>query len=93
MSEREETKGKSLHSGLYGHCYIYYRSDNDDDEEICRACAMNFYRTNGYRGNCNSQYRAFEGDGNGICGRCKENSVKAYWTCCFSIEEGSTHCD
>lgn len=71
MTEREETKGKTLHSGLYGHCYIYYRSDNDDDEEICRACALNFYQINGYRGNCNSQYRAFECNGKRICGNGK----------------------
>lgn len=31
--------GGTRHSGIFGHCYVYYRNDNDDDEELCISCA------------------------------------------------------
>lgn len=80
------------HQGTFGHCYIYYRHEDDDDDEICRECAMKIFRENGLLGNCNSQYRAHEGDGRGKCDRCKKNMVKSYWTCCFSLDPLSITC-
>jgi hypothetical protein len=92
MQENTEHIEAKPHSGVFGHCYIYYRNDNDDDEEICLPCAKTFFKDHGYLGNCNSQYRAVEGAG-GICGRCKSISVTPYWTCCFSEEKNSSCSD
>jgi hypothetical protein len=83
----------SFHSGIFGHYYIYYRNDNDDDEELCRPCAIGLSKLNGYLGSTyNSQFRMYEGSGSGECNRCHTNPVDAYWTCCFSTDSNSISC-
>lgn len=90
------------HHGVFGYAYIYYRHDNDDDEDICLSCVKTIYQESGYLPDCNSQYRSMKishdnNDNNKnlnlICGKCKINKIIPYWTCCLSTISDQPDCN
>lgn len=82
------------HRGIFGMGYVYYRHDNDDDESLCRECAMKIWAECKLLPGYSSQYRAFEVPaGNPIqCDRCK-GDIHPYWTCCLEPVKDGPCCE
>ena len=84
---------KRTHKGEFGYAYIYYRNDNDDDDNLCRECAEKLWLVDGLLPNSSSQYRsiAVEGSISLMCSRCN-CQIQPYWACCLNVEAGSLEC-